>query len=148
MSTLNRSPSRYNSKTPPCISVRLLAIERPSPLPSVLREISPLMNRSVNSSAEIFNCCSDTFFQRKTLTSDSDTEKICINSRSPALHILPHCRRYFQAPSTYGVRLHVSPPLLPEGSIQPTGFARQIFLPFPLPSAVPSHGNQYPYILT
>ena len=34
--TLNKSPSRYNSNVPPCISVSDCAIDNPRPLPSVL----------------------------------------------------------------------------------------------------------------
>mgnify|MGYP006924224684 CR=1 FL=1 len=33
--TLNKSPSRYNSNVPPCISVSDCAIDNPRPLPSV-----------------------------------------------------------------------------------------------------------------
>jgi hypothetical protein len=49
--TLNKSPSISIKKIPPCNSVKLLAIERPSPLPSDVLELSPLTNRSVISSA-------------------------------------------------------------------------------------------------
>ena len=62
MVTLNKSPSKYNSNCPFCISVNVFAMDKPSPLPSVLRDISPLINRSVNSSADIFSGYADTFF--------------------------------------------------------------------------------------
>lgn len=64
--TLNRSPSTYRSNFPPCICVSVLAIDRPRPLPSVLLEISPRINRSVSSSAVMFSCYSDTFFRLNT----------------------------------------------------------------------------------
>lgn len=64
--TLKRSPSRYNPNVPPCILVSDSAIDNPSPLPSVLLEISPRINRSVSSFAEIFNGCSEIFFRLNT----------------------------------------------------------------------------------
>jgi len=39
--TLNRSPSVVSSMVPFCSSVRLLAMERPSPFPSLFLELSP-----------------------------------------------------------------------------------------------------------
>ena len=69
---LNKSPSKYSLKTPPCISVRLLAMDNPNPLPSVLLEMSPRMNRSVSSSAEMFNGCSEMFFNEKITFSSSN----------------------------------------------------------------------------
>ena len=41
------------SNVPPCILVRLRAMESPSPLPSVLREESPRTKRSISSSLEM-----------------------------------------------------------------------------------------------
>ena len=48
--TLKRSPSIWICIEPCCSSIRLLAIDRPSPLPSVYREESPRTNRSISSS--------------------------------------------------------------------------------------------------
>jgi len=39
---------------PPCNSVRLCAMERPRPLPSVERELSPRTKRSISSAARLF----------------------------------------------------------------------------------------------
>ena len=61
--TLNRSPSRYNLNSPPWSWTRSLAIDRPSPLPSVFRETSPRMKRSVSSSAEMFKGCAEMFLR-------------------------------------------------------------------------------------
>ena len=52
--TLNRSPSMVRRKPPPCRDMRLVAMDRPRPLPSVERELSPRTKRSVSSSAEMF----------------------------------------------------------------------------------------------
>ena len=52
--TLNRSPSMVRRKSPPWSDMRLVAMDSPSPLPSVDRELSPRTNRSVSSSAEMF----------------------------------------------------------------------------------------------
>ncbi len=49
--TLNRSPSTVSSSSPFCNWVRLRAMLRPRPLPSVLRELSPRTKRSISSSA-------------------------------------------------------------------------------------------------
>ena len=65
MVTLNRSPSRYRSNVPPCISVKDFAMESPSPLPSVLRDTSHRIKCYVSSSASMFSGCSDTFFRLK-----------------------------------------------------------------------------------
>ena len=63
--TLNKSPSRYNSNVPPCISVSDCAIDNPRPLPSVLLDTSPRMNRSVSSEAGMFSGRADIFFRLK-----------------------------------------------------------------------------------
>ena len=68
--TLNRSPSRYSLNSPPCSSVRLFAIESPSPLPSVFLATSPLINRSVSSSAEIFKGCAGTYTKTWSVSSN------------------------------------------------------------------------------
>ena len=52
--TLNRSPSMVRRKSPPWSDMRLVAMDRPRPLPSVERELSPRTKRSVSSSAEMF----------------------------------------------------------------------------------------------
>ena len=52
---LKRSPSTVMSKTPPCSSVRLRAMESPRPLPSVERDLSPRTKRSISSSPETFS---------------------------------------------------------------------------------------------
>ena len=43
--------------------VRLLAIESPSPFPSVYLDLSPLTNLSISSSGVIFNCSLDVFLK-------------------------------------------------------------------------------------
>ena len=58
MIAANRSSDTRREKSPPCSSVRLLAIERPSPLPSVFRLRSPRTKRPMRSSAET---CSASF---------------------------------------------------------------------------------------
>ena len=58
MIAANRSSDTRREKPPPCSSVRLLAIERPSPLPSVFRLRSPRTKRPMSSSAET---CSASF---------------------------------------------------------------------------------------
>ena len=40
----NTSPSVLTEKLPPQASVKLFAIERPRPLPSVVRDLSPRVN--------------------------------------------------------------------------------------------------------
>ena len=52
---LNRSPSTARAKVPCWSWVRLRAMERPRPLPSVFREASPRTKRSMSSSAEMFS---------------------------------------------------------------------------------------------
>ena len=52
---MNRSPSMVREKVPCCSWVRLRAMDRPRPLPSVFRDASPRTNRSISSSAEIFS---------------------------------------------------------------------------------------------
>ena len=47
--TLNRSPSVWIVSVPSIDSARLWAMESPSPFPSVCREASPRMKRSVSS---------------------------------------------------------------------------------------------------
>ena len=47
---LKRSPSTKTESVPPISSVRLRAMERPRPLPSVERAVSPRVKRSVSSS--------------------------------------------------------------------------------------------------
>jgi len=47
----------------PGTRVKLFAIASPSPLPSVLREASPLTNRSVSSSPDTDNSCAVMFFK-------------------------------------------------------------------------------------
>ena len=59
--TLNRSPSMSISNCPPCSSVRLRAMDRPRPEPSVVRDSSPRTNRSISCWAGIFSCCRETF---------------------------------------------------------------------------------------
>ena len=54
--TLNRSPSISSCSFPPCSSVRLCAMDNPSPLPSVFLELSPRTNRSISSSLLMFSC--------------------------------------------------------------------------------------------
>ena len=49
-------------KPPPCRDMRLVAMDRPRPLPSVERELSPRTKRSVSSSAEIFSGYREIFF--------------------------------------------------------------------------------------
>lgn len=49
ITALNKSPSIAISNFPPCNSVKLFAIARPKPLPSVFRETSPRTKRSVRS---------------------------------------------------------------------------------------------------
>ena len=56
--TLKRSPSTVSSKVPFISFMRLSAIDSPSPLPSVFRELSPLTKRSFSSSLEILKRCS------------------------------------------------------------------------------------------
>ena len=58
---LNRSPSTTSSKVPPCSSVKLRAMDSPSPEPSVVREVSPRTKRSISRSAGIFSASRDTF---------------------------------------------------------------------------------------
>ena len=60
--TLNKSPSKYRLNFPPCNSVKLVAIESPSPLPSVFLEVSPLTNLCINSSADMFSLSFEVFF--------------------------------------------------------------------------------------
>lgn len=52
---LNRSPSTWMVNCPFWISIRFFAMDRPSPLPWLVRDSSPRLNRSINSSAEMFN---------------------------------------------------------------------------------------------
>ena len=51
--TLKRSPSVLTMHCPPCSVQRSSAIERPSPLPSPLRALSPRTKRRVRSSAGV-----------------------------------------------------------------------------------------------
>ncbi len=120
-------------------------MDNPSPLPSVLREISPLINRSVNSSAEIFNGYADTFFQRKQdlIFNTVDRHKsCCLPSRiwqrycicSPAL-------------AMFFFRLHRSLPLLPEDLILLPDCGQRIFLEILRSSAEsfpPDSNSSYP----
>ncbi len=56
------SPSIDTSNFPPQASVKLFAIDRPNPLPSVVRDSSPLVKRSVISSGVNFISYDDIFF--------------------------------------------------------------------------------------
>ena len=60
---LNRSPSTVRRIVPFCSSVRLSAMDRPRPLPSVLRELSPRTKRPISSSAEIFRGSLEVFLK-------------------------------------------------------------------------------------
>ena len=68
-STLNRSPSRYSCIFPFISSVRLCAMDRPSPLPSVFLDSSPCTNRSSSSSGLIFSSLEDMFLKLITVFS-------------------------------------------------------------------------------
>ena len=61
--TLKKSPSIVKFIDPPMAFVRLLAIESPSPFPSVYLDLSPLTNLSISSSGVIFNCSLDVFLK-------------------------------------------------------------------------------------
>ena len=62
-SVLNRSPSTESFRLPFWISARLEAMLSPSPLPSVCRELSPLTNLSISSSALMLSCSLEMFFR-------------------------------------------------------------------------------------
>ena len=63
---LKRSPSMASDIFPPCSSVKLCAMERPSPFPSVERELSPRTKRSINSSAGMFSAAREVFLKVTT----------------------------------------------------------------------------------
>ena len=52
---MNRSPSTASSKVPPWSSVRLRAMDSPSPEPAVVRDSSPRTKRSINRSGGTFS---------------------------------------------------------------------------------------------
>ena len=53
--TLNKSPSTKSCIFPCISSIRLPAIDKPRPFPSVFLELSPRTNRSISSSLEMFS---------------------------------------------------------------------------------------------
>ena len=62
-SARNRSASMDSRNVPPISCTRLRAMESPSPLPSVWREVSPRTKRSISSSGEMFSSARDTFLK-------------------------------------------------------------------------------------
>ena len=58
---MNKSPSNFISNIPPWSSTKFLAIDNPSPEPSVVLEASPLLNLSKISASVKFNGYSDIF---------------------------------------------------------------------------------------
>ena len=62
-SARNRSASMDSRNVPPIRCTRLRAMESPSPLPSVWREVSPRTKRSISSSGEMFSSARDTFLK-------------------------------------------------------------------------------------
>ena len=62
-SARNRSASMDSRNVPPIRCTRLRAMESPSPLPSVWREVSPRTKRSISSSGEMFSSARDIFLK-------------------------------------------------------------------------------------
>ena len=69
--TLKRSPSMAMENVPFCSSTRLLAMFSPSPLPSVVRELSPRTKRSISSSGSMLSASREMFLNENATVSPS-----------------------------------------------------------------------------
>ena len=100
--TLNRSPSISTCMVPPCSSTKLLAMARPSPLPSVFLDLSPRTKRSVKSSGAIFSSEADIFFSSIANRSKAPVKQASFPHKLPdtdhrditptGYKVIPHCK--------------------------------------------------------